>query len=97
MKHNPAAFSASEFPAFADTQAEQCPPYSQSLPHYPQDAESDFVASVWRDSTTPASRQSGQLHPRLAPFLAFLATVFACMAAAATVASNDLPLMLGGF
>lgn len=30
-------------------------------------------------------------------YVAFFATVFACLAAAATVASNDMPLLLGGF
>ncbi|MEO6321562.1 MAG: hypothetical protein ABIR56_12885 [Polaromonas sp.] len=30
-------------------------------------------------------------------YVAFFATVFACVAAAATVASNDMPLLLGGF
>lgn len=41
-------------------------------------------------------RQSGRLHPRLAPYLAFLAAVFVSLVAAATVASHDVPLMLGG-
>ena len=37
-----------------------------------------------------------KLHPRSAGYAAFVAMVLACIAAAATVASNDhLPLMLG--
>lgn len=47
-------------------------------------------APVWR------TRQSGKLHARLAPYLAFVAAVFGCLVAAATVASQDVPLMLGG-
>lgn len=42
------------------------------------------------------ARQSGRLHPRLASCLAFLAAVFVSLLAAATVASHDVPLMLGG-
>jgi hypothetical protein len=42
------------------------------------------------------TRQSGKLHARLAPYLAFVAAVFGCLVAAATVASQDMPLMLGG-
>ena len=30
-------------------------------------------------------------------YIAFIATVFACVAAAATVASHDMPLLIGGF
>ena len=43
------------------------------------------------------SRQSGRFHPRLASYVAFLVAVFVCMVAAATVASQDIPLMLGGY
>lgn len=42
------------------------------------------------------ARQAGRLHPRLAPYLAFAAAVLVCVVAAATVASHDVPLMLGG-
>lgn len=30
-------------------------------------------------------------------YVAFLATVFACVAAAAAVANHDMPLLIGGF
>ena len=43
------------------------------------------------------ARQSGKLHSQLAAYLAFSATAFVCVIAAAMVASHDLPLMLGGF
>lgn len=43
------------------------------------------------------ARQSGKLHSQLAAYLAFAATAFVCIIAAAMVASHDLPLMLGGF
>ncbi len=42
------------------------------------------------------TRQSGKLHARLAPYLAFVGAVLGCLVAAATVASQDVPLMLGG-
>ncbi|WP_029525302.1 hypothetical protein [Polaromonas glacialis] len=42
-------------------------------------------------------RQSGKLHSRFAGYMAFGAAVFVSMIAAATVASHDVPLMLGGF
>lgn len=45
-------------------------------------------------SNRPVTRT---LHPRPAAYIAFFVTVFACMAAAATVASTDVPLFLGGF
>jgi len=47
------------------------------------------VPAAAPDARIPHSRQSA--------YAAFCATVFACVAAAAAVASNDLPLMLGGF
>ncbi len=37
------------------------------------------------------------LHLRPPAYLAFFMTVFACMAAAATVVIADVPLVLGGF
>ena len=43
------------------------------------------------------TRQSGKLHSRFAGYLAFGAAVCVSMIAAATVASHDVPLMLGGF
>lgn len=43
------------------------------------------------------ARQSGKLHSRFAGYMAFGAAVFVSMIAAATVASHDVPLMLGGF
>ena len=43
------------------------------------------------------TRQSGKLHSRFAGYLAFGAAVCVSMIAAATVASHDIPLMLGGF
>lgn len=43
------------------------------------------------------ARQSGKLHTRFAGYMAFGAAVFVSMIAAATVASHDVPLMLGGF
>jgi hypothetical protein len=43
------------------------------------------------------ARQSGKLPPWRTAYLAFFATVFACMTAAVTVVSQDVPLMLGGF
>ena len=43
------------------------------------------------------ARQSGKLHSRFAGHMAFGAAVFVSMIAAATVASHDVPLMLGGF
>ncbi|MDB5845730.1 MAG: hypothetical protein JWP79_3040 [Polaromonas sp.] len=48
---------------------------------------------------TSASRncQAGKLDAQLGGYLAFGATVFVSIVAAAAVASNDLPLMLGGF
>ena len=42
-------------------------------------------------------RQSGKMHFRFAGHLAFGATVCVSMIAAATDASHDIPLMLGGF
>ena len=42
-------------------------------------------------------RQSGKLHSRLAGYMAFGAAVLVSVIAAATVASHDVPLMLGGF
>ena len=41
--------------------------------------------------------QSGKMHSRFAGYLAFGAAVCVSMIAAATVASHDIPLMLGGF
>lgn len=41
--------------------------------------------------------QLGKLHAQLAAFMAFLTAVLLCVMAAATVASHDLPLLLGGF
>ena len=43
------------------------------------------------------ARQSGKLHSRFAAYMAFGAAVFISMIAAVTVASHDVPLMLGGF
>jgi len=43
------------------------------------------------------ARQSGKLHSRFAGYMAFGAAVFVSLMAAATVASHDVPLMLGGF
>ena len=42
-------------------------------------------------------RQSGKLHSRFAGYMAFGAAVLVSMIAAVTVASHDVPLMLGGF
>jgi len=42
-------------------------------------------------------RQAGRFSPLLASYVAFLVAVSVSMAAAATVASQDIPLMLGGF
>lgn len=42
-------------------------------------------------------RQSGKLHSRFAGHMAFGAAVLVSLVAAATVASHDVPLMLGGF
>lgn len=61
------------------------------------DAGAGFISRL-----KPARRASGvptlrSLHSRRSAYAAFCATVFACVAAAATVASHDLPLMLGGF
>lgn len=43
------------------------------------------------------ARQSGKLHSRFAGYMAFGAAVFVSLMAAATVASHDVPLLLGGF
>jgi hypothetical protein len=43
------------------------------------------------------ARQSGKLHSRFAAYMAFGAAVVISMMAAVTVASHDVPLMLGGF
>lgn len=63
------------------------------------DREDGSGSTYRRESPRLASRsrQSGKLHPRRAACLAFFATVFACMAAVAAVASNDVSLVLGGF
>ena len=42
-------------------------------------------------------RQAEPLDSWVAPYLAFVMAVFVCIAAAAAVASFDLPLILGGF
>ena len=42
-------------------------------------------------------RQSGKLHSSFAGHIAFGAAVFVLLMAAATIASHDVPLMLGGF
>lgn len=41
--------------------------------------------------------QSGKLHSQFAGYMAFGAAALVAMIAAATVASHDVPLMLGGF
>ena len=43
------------------------------------------------------ARQSGKLHSGFAGYMAFGAAVLVSVIAAATVASHDVPLMLGGF
>jgi hypothetical protein len=43
------------------------------------------------------ARQSGKLHPRFAGHIAFGTAVFVSLMAAATIASHDVPLILGGF
>ncbi len=55
-------------------------------------ASSNFFHSpVAATTDVPCSRRS-----RVAACLAFFITVFACMAAAAAVVSNDMPLMVVG-
>ena len=43
------------------------------------------------------TRQSGKIHSLFTACMAFGAAVFVSLMAAATVASYDMPLMLGGF
>lgn len=72
---------------------------SLSLPPEGRCAEDKGACSgKLQASSSPVmrARQSGRLHPRLAPYLAFLAAVLVSLLAAATVASHDVPLMLGG-
>ena len=42
-------------------------------------------------------RQAGKLHSSSTSYLAFFAIVLACLAAAATVTSQCLPVVMGGF
>ncbi len=58
----------------------------------PRDSESGFKNCSGSGYGTPLRK----FHPRLAACIAFFSTVFVSMAAAATVVSNDIPLMLGG-
>ena len=60
------------------------------------------VGPVFASGLNSAHRATGLLHFQSplrwkSAYVAFFATVFACVAAAATVASNDMPLLLGGF
>lgn len=57
----------------------------------PAGAKCDGLRSAGR------ARQAGQLHTGLSAYVAFFATVLTCIAAAATVINQDIPLMLGGF
>ncbi len=50
-----------------------------------------------RPAADLSKKPARAFHPRLLAYLAFFATVFASLTAAATVASNDVPLLLGGF
>ncbi len=70
-----------------------------SLPPHARCAEDNEACSgklQASSSLVMRARQSGGLHPRLAPYLAFVAAVLVSLVAAATVASHDVPLMLGG-
>ena len=63
--------------------------------------DSDFTArTAFKPKFTYMSCSASSrrfLHPRLIACSAFLATVFASMAAAASVAIQDVSLLLGGF
>lgn len=80
---------------------------SESTPApMPADTAAGIEKSVWRaPSRSGASLQLYRtyavlviqgLRSRRASYTAFLAAVLACLIAAVTVASNDLPLHLGG-
>lgn len=62
-----------------------------------QDKKSDSRKPHASSGCFRRNHQCGKVHPRLGSYLAFLAAVLVSMVAAATVASNDVPLMLGGF
>ena len=54
------------------------------------------AAGVNSASSSRHQRLAKRSHSRLAAYFVFFCAVFTSMAAAATVASWDLPLMLGG-
>lgn len=57
----------------------------------------DSGFTSWPASThnTGSASSFRRPHPRLAAYAAFFAMVVACLAAAATLVGNDLPLLLG--
>ena len=78
-----------------------CGPLSNEMSCDMAVPDSDFTArAAFKPKFTYMSGSGSSrrfLHPRLIACSAFLATVFASMAAAASVAIQDVSLLLGGF